>query len=102
MEGLLPDGDQVKGQEELNNGLPFKIIFVGDSGIGKTSVINQYVNNYFNQINQMTLQCSFQSKTVQIPKSNKEIRMHIWDTAGDEKFRNIVKMYYRGAQVVVL
>lgn len=98
----MPDGDEVKDQAELNNGLPFKIIFVGDSGIGKTSVINRYINDYFNPVNQMTLQCSFQAKVVQIPKSKKEIRMHIWDTAGDEKFRNIVKMYYRGAQVVVL
>lgn len=102
MEGLLPDGDEVKDPNDLNNGLPFKVIFVGDSGIGKTSVINRYVNEYFNQYNQMTMQCSFQSKVVQIPRSKKEVRLHVWDTAGDEKFRNIVKMYYRGAQVVVL
>ena len=61
--------------------------------IGKTSVINRFINDYFNQFNQATLQCSFLSKIVEIPNSKKQIKLQVWDTAGDEKFRNIVKMY---------
>ena len=101
MEGLLPDEFENDAMEKRMS-QPFKIIFVGDASVGKTSIVNRYVKDYFNQFNQMTLQCSFQSKEVVIPNSKKKLKFHIWDTAGDEKFRNIVKMYYRGAHVVVL
>eukprot|EP00345_Euplotes_harpa_P013153 CAMPEP_0168336916 /NCGR_PEP_ID=MMETSP0213-20121227/11843_1 /TAXON_ID=151035 /ORGANISM="Euplotes harpa, Strain FSP1.4" /LENGTH=215 /DNA_ID=CAMNT_0008342233 /DNA_START=16 /DNA_END=663 /DNA_ORIENTATION=- len=102
MNALLSDDEDEGRADPFNENVCYKVIFIGDSGIGKTSVINRYLSEYFNQFNQMTLQCSFQSKVVTIPNSKKQVKLHIWDTAGDEKFRNIVKMYYRGANVVVL
>lgn len=78
----------------------FKIILIGDSGIGKTSIINRYINNYFADKYLCTIGVDFMMKTINI--NNNLIKLQIWDTAGMERYRNITTSYYRGANAAII
>lgn len=75
------------------------VIVVGDSGVGKTSLINRYVYGGFGQY-QSTVGVDYIYKTETI--DDKEIMLNIWDTAGQERFRSMVPTYYRKAQGVII
>ena len=73
----------------------FKIVFVGDTAVGKTSIIMRYQHNVFMTDSQSTVGAAFVSKTV---KTNYgEASLHVWDTAGQERYRSLVPMYSKGA-----
>lgn len=73
----------------------FKVVVVGDSGVGKTNLIHRFVNNTFNKDSKATVGVEFLSKTFII---NKEIfKIEIWDTAGQERYKAITAAYYKGA-----
>lgn len=74
----------------------FKIIIVGDSGVGKSNIGTRYIDNKFISDTRATVGVEFFIKNLVI--NNTKIRAHIWDTAGQEKFRAITKSYYRGAK----
>jgi len=74
----------------------FKIIIVGDSGVGKSNMGTRYINNEFQLDTRTTVGVEFFTKNININKTN--IRAHIWDTAGQEKFKAITKSYYKGAK----
>ena len=79
-----------------------KIVLVGDAGAGKTCIISRFINNSFNK-SQMTTACpSFCTKSVAYPEYNKTINLDIWDTAGQEIYRSISKLFYKGASVGIL
>ena len=79
-----------------------KIVLVGDAGTGKTCIISRFVNDNF-QKSQMTTACpSFCTKTISYPEYNKTINLDIWDTAGQEIYRAISKLFYKGACVGIL
>ena len=79
-----------------------KIVLVGDAGTGKTCIIERFVNDRFNKT-QMTTACpSFCTKTINYPEYNKTINLDIWDTAGQEMYRSISKLFYKKAAVGVL
>ena len=71
-----------------------KIIIVGDSSVGKSNIMNVFVNRNFQEVNESTVGVEFSSKIVNI--SNIKYRIRIWDTAGQEAFRSITSAYYRG------
>ena len=74
----------------------FKVVVVGDSGVGKTNLIHRFVNNTFNKDSKATVGVEFLSKTFVI---NKEIfKIEIWDTAGQERYKAITAAYYKGAK----
>ena len=76
-----------------------KIVLVGDAGSGKTCIIHRYVNNKFEK-SQMTTACpSVCTKTISYPEYNKTINFDIWDTAGQEIYRSISKLFYKGASI---
>eukprot|EP01119_Soliformovum_irregulare_P009549 TRINITY_DN2296_c0_g1_i1.p1 TRINITY_DN2296_c0_g1~~TRINITY_DN2296_c0_g1_i1.p1 ORF type:complete len:127 (-),score=9.52 TRINITY_DN2296_c0_g1_i1:442-822(-) len=77
-----------------------KIVILGDTGVGKTSIVLQYVENRFSPISSPTIGASFLSKTLWI--TNSRIRLQLWDTAGQERFRSLAPMYYRGAAAALL
>lgn len=79
-------------------------IFLGDSAVGKTSIISQYIYNTSNSDHQPTIGVDFFSKNIDIPDSNppRTIRMQIWDTAGQERFHAIIPSYIRNSTVVIL
>ena len=79
-----------------------KIVLVGDSGVGKTCIISRFVNVRFDK-SQMTTACpSFCTKEINYPKYKKTINLDIWDTAGQEIYRSISKLFYKGASVGIL
>ena len=78
----------------------FKLLIVGDSGVGKSAMLNRYVDDTFSDIQITTIGVDFKIKTQDI--NNKKIKLQIWDTAGQERFRNIVSSYYRGGQAVFI
>ena len=79
----------------------FKIILLGDSGVGKTSIINQYIKNEFDSDQSATIGVEFQPKFVTAIDGEK-IKLGIWDTAGQEKFRTLTRQFYRKVDGVVL
>ena len=79
-----------------------KIVLVGDSGAGKTCIISRFVNDRFDK-SQMTTACpSFCTKEINYPKYKKTINLDIWDTAGQEIYRSISKLFYKGASIGIL
>ena len=78
----------------------FKILTIGESGVGKTCILRRFVENKFSKNHLATIGIDFKTKTLNI--NNKEIKLKIWDTAGQERFRNITTQYYKGADGIVL
>lgn len=77
-----------------------KVIILGDSGVGKTSLMNQYVNKKFSNQYKATIGADFLTKEVTI--DDKLVTMQIWDTAGQERFQSLGVAFYRGADCCVL
>jgi small GTP-binding protein len=79
-----------------------KCVLLGESCTGKSSLIERFINNTFRKDTPSTLIGSFSSKVVYYEKENIKIRYDIWDTAGQEKYRSINKIFYQDAQVTLL
>ena len=77
-----------------------KIILLGDSGVGKTCIINRYVYNKYNSITDTTLGSSYSSKTIK--KNNIDYKFNIWDTTGQEKYHSITNLFIKGSNAVIL
>ena len=82
-------------EEEENYNMIFKIVLVGDSGVGKTNLLLRYLKNEFNTQTKATVGVEFGNTKVQI--DNALIKAQIWDTAGQERYRSITSAYYKGA-----
>lgn len=78
----------------------FKYIIVGDSSVGKSSILMQFIDKKFNQTHDMTIGVEFGSKIIEVDK--RLFKIQIWDTAGQEAFRSITRAYYREAAAVLL
>ena len=78
----------------------FKLIMVGDSGVGKSSLLLQFTNNTFIPVHDITIGVEFGTKNVFL--DGKEIKLQVWDTAGQECFRSITRSYYRDSAGCVL
>uniref|UniRef100_A0A7E4V248 Ras-related protein Rab-32 n=1 Tax=Panagrellus redivivus TaxID=6233 RepID=A0A7E4V248_PANRE len=77
-----------------------KVIVLGDSGVGKTSLVEQFVNRRFKDRHVETIGMDILSKAVTV--GGTDAKLEIWDTAGQERFRSIAHNYYRGADCCVL
>ncbi|GAA5835658.1 hypothetical protein JCM5353_004694 [Sporobolomyces roseus] len=77
-----------------------KVIILGDSGVGKTSLMNQYVNKRFSNQYKATIGADFLTKEVMV--DDRLVTMQLWDTAGQERFQSLGVAFYRGADVCVL
>ena len=78
----------------------FKLILIGDSNTGKTSLINRYVHNTFDKKHMCTIGVDFMMKRLIV--NNQPIKLQIWDTAGLERYKQITSSYYRGANGAVV
>ncbi|VDI24672.1 Ras and EF-hand domain-containing protein [Mytilus galloprovincialis] len=78
----------------------FKVVFVGDSGVGKSSFIHRFCNDNFNPTFSATIGVDFQVKSLNL--GGQSIVLQLWDTAGQERFRSITKQYFRKADGVVI
>ncbi|ELQ76787.1 GTPase Rab1/YPT1, small G protein superfamily [Trachipleistophora hominis] len=78
----------------------FKTILIGNSGVGKTSIINRYVDETYTENYISTIGVDFKIKT--LTRHGKTVKLQIWDTAGQERFRTITSSYYRGAHCIIV
>ncbi|KAL0270587.1 UNVERIFIED_CONTAM: hypothetical protein PYX00_007945 [Menopon gallinae] len=80
--------------------LLFKLLLIGDSGVGKTCILFRFSDDAFNTSFISTIGIDFKIKTVEL--RGKKIKLQIWDTAGQERFHTITTSYYRGAMGIML
>jgi len=86
---------------EEENPISVKVVLLGESGVGKTSIISQFTSNKFNPRCPTSVSAQFISKTMKFPEYNKTIKFDIWDTVGQEKYRSLAKIFYKDANVIV-
>ena len=79
-----------------------KVVLVGDTGVGKTSIIERYINDKYDGNQKTTLVSSYTFKKIDIKKYNKSVSLDIWDTAGQEVYRSLSKNFYLNASIGIL
>ena len=77
-----------------------KFVMLGNSTVGKTSLVNRCLVNRFLPYTETTIGASFNTKGIDI--DNNKVRMDIWDTAGQERYRSLIPLYYRNADCILL
>eukprot|EP01017_Pseudomicrothorax_dubius_P042330 TRINITY_DN689_c0_g1_i1.p1 TRINITY_DN689_c0_g1~~TRINITY_DN689_c0_g1_i1.p1 ORF type:complete len:197 (-),score=41.33 TRINITY_DN689_c0_g1_i1:55-645(-) len=77
-----------------------KVVLLGDTGVGKSSILLRYVRDEYTDDGEPTIGAGFMSKT--IPLNSDTIKFQIWDTAGQEKYHSLAPMYYKEAHVALL
>ncbi|KAJ8599447.1 hypothetical protein CTAYLR_008034 [Chrysophaeum taylorii] len=78
----------------------YKLVFLGDQGVGKTCIINRFVYDSFDKTYQATIGIDFLSKTIYL--EDRTVRLQLWDTAGQERFRSLIPSYIRDSSVAVV
>lgn len=78
----------------------FKLLLIGDSGVGKTSILFKFSEDTFSPAFISTIGIDFKIRTIEV--DGKKIKLQVWDTAGQERFRTITTAYYRGAMGIML
>ena len=88
-------------EEEKTKLIEAKIVLLGDVSVGKTSIASRYCKNSFNEHHINTIGGAYQQQKV-VLDNGAMIKLHIWDTSGQERFRAMTNLYYRDAQVALL
>ena len=78
----------------------FKLLIIGDCGVGKSALLLRYVDDTFMDTYLSTIGVDFKIKTIEL--EGKTVKLQIWDTAGQERFQTITTVYYRGADGIML
>ena len=78
----------------------FKLLLIGDSGVGKSCLLLRYTDETYQESYISTIGVDFKIKTIEL--DGKVIKLQIWDTAGQERFRTITSSYYRGAHGIIV
>ena len=78
----------------------FKLLIIGDSGVGKSSLLVRFADNTFSGNYITTIGVDFKIRTIEI--NGERVKLQIWDTAGQERFRTITSTYYRGTHGVIV
>ena len=79
----------------------YKVLLLGDSTVGKTCILLKYTDKIFQETHMMTIGLDYRLKTMTL-QSGKEVKLQIWDTAGQDRFRSITKNYYKGSHGIIL
>ena len=85
-----------------NNVLSCKIVLLGESGVGKTCIISRYINQVFEGNTISTNGASYAAKTLHFDDYDKSLKVEIWDTAGQEQYRSLTKIFYKDATAAIL
>ena len=78
----------------------FKLLIIGDSGVGKTSLLMRFADGLFPETYTSTIGVDVKSRVVDL--NGKRVKLQLWDTAGQERFRTITSSYYRGSQGIIV
>lgn len=98
----MDDQDQDMDQNQDEEEESCKVVLLGESGVGKTSIISQLMEQEFLEDQPSTTGATFSTKTMTFEKYNKSVCFEIWDTAGQEKYRALTKMFYKDAAAAIL
>ena len=79
-----------------------KLVLIGESGVGKSSIIKQFSTHVFDPDMDASISNKVIVKTLELKDIGKTIKLNIWDTAGQEKYRSIAKIFYKDAKIIVL
>ena len=88
-------------EQSENEELLYKILLLGDSSVGKTCFLMRYTDNTYQEIHMSTIGIDNKFKDVEL-EDGKKVKIQIWDTAGQDRFRSITRNYYKGANGIVL
>jgi len=86
------------GEEDYD--MIFKVVLLGDSGVGKSNILSRYLKNEFSYDTKTTVGVEFGAKSIEI--EDFKIKAQIWDTAGQERYKSITNAYYKGAKGALL
>ncbi|CAD7925012.1 unnamed protein product [Amoebophrya sp. A120] len=90
-------GPQLRDEEQRRpNSLEAKIVLLGDSGVGKSSLALRYCQGRFSPFHEVTIGAAFLQQMIRLP-DGQQLKLHIWDTGGQERFRAMAPLYYRDA-----
>ena len=78
----------------------FKVLLIGNSGVGKSSLLLRFADDVFNDNFMPTIGVDFKIRTIDVDQ--KTIKLQIWDTAGQERFKTITSSYYKGAHGIIV
>jgi small GTP-binding protein len=95
----MEEDDKMDNEDQT---IKCKVVLLGKSGVGKTSIISRYTTNVFKESLMTTPGANFITKKVNFPKANKTIKFEIWDTAGQERYRSLAKVFYNNASACIL
>lgn len=87
--------------DKKSNNLDAKVVLLGDSGVGKSSIAMRYVNNTFSEAFEVTIGGGYLQQVIRL-KDNASLKMDIWDTGGQERFRALLQLYYREADAALI
>ena len=79
-----------------------KVVFIGEAGVGKTSIIQRFIKNTFSSSTSSTTGAIFIEKEMYFEDINQKIKFELWDTAGQEKYRALAKIFYNNASVCIM
>lgn len=79
----------------------FKLVLLGESAVGKSSLVNRFAKDQFDDFRESTIGAAFLTQTISLD-SNTTVKFEIWDTAGQERYKSLAPMYYRNAHCAVV
>ena len=82
--------------------MSLKIVIIGDSGVGKTAILERYMHGNFIEGNNATFSVTFKSKEVPWDDKGGTVKINLWDTAGQERYDALTKMYFKGADAALI
>ena len=89
--------EKMKSNEK--NEILIKVFLIGDNDVGKSSILKQFVDNKFDEINYCVIGIDFRSTSIEI--DNQPVKLIIWDPAGQARFRDITRLYYKNTHLVI-
>lgn len=86
----------------VNSALSVKVVILGYIAVGKTSLLNRYINNVFSVDTPSTQGASYSCKIFNIIEYNQNVKFDVWDTSGQEKYRSLNRLFYKDAKIGIL
>jgi small GTP-binding protein len=94
-------GIQIRDPNKNNQKLEAKIVLVGSSGVGKTCIATRYKEGKFTNDHKITVGAAYFQKNFGFPDGS-QLKLHIWDTGGQEKFKSVAPLYYKDAHAALI
>lgn len=84
-----------------NRFVQFKLVLLGESAVGKSSIVHRFVKNTFDDMRESTIGAAFLTQSISLPELRTTVKFEIWDTAGQERYKSLAPMYYRNANAAL-